>query len=376
MQIRDLDLAEQLLLHELRFGPRPGDVSVDYACLPEIAARRLLIHHAPGDPGEPWPDIVVVGGGAMAEALVTQLAQMRVVGKAEQPPKVTVLDPTSDALVGRLKGRHDRVSVVLDLHTDGNSPVTAQSCLALMDAGGSAVYIAMEEEDRALALALALQLADPSPAKIVVQTLRGQTLLEATTGLAQGSTTVEHVGIIDQVADPDTLLGGFIEELARAIHSNYVAVELAKRSRGEECAPERSLAPWSNLDSELRAQNRDQAANYVNLLSSIGACATGSLTEADEPFSFTPAEVEFLAEKEHQRWEEQKRRSGWTLGDLDGKQDVARKKHPDMKPYSELSLESKNKDRKAVLEIPVLLASLNFDVMRLAKPRQQLDDAS
>lgn len=148
------------------------------------------------------------------------------------------------------------------------------------------------------------------------------------------------------------------DTLARVIHENYLKAEYAK---GYTPQDNRSLVPWEDLDDELRKSNRQQAIDISRKLARIG-CEIRFRSEKDSSlFTFTEGEIELLAEKEHDRWMIAKAGEGWTYG---REKDPARKTHPSLVPYSDLTREDRDRDRLAVRNIPKLLAMVNLKVVR------------
>ena len=63
-----------------------------------------------------------------------------------------------------------------------------------------------------------------------------------------------------------------------------------------------AAVPWDDLPLELKESNRTQADHIATKLEAVG-CHIVPLTALEsDSFSFTPEEVERLAEMEHERW--------------------------------------------------------------------------
>ena len=162
---------------------------------------------------------------------------------------------------------------------------------------------------------------------------------------------------LDFAMDPESLLGGTYEVLARAIHAGYVRQQQAS---GVTRTQNSSLVPWDELSDALRESNRDQASHIGVKLQSVG-CGIAPLADWDaEDFTFTTGEVEVLAELEHERWVLQRQKDGWKPGP----KDVDRKTTLYLVDWSELSEEVKEWDRQAVRNIPVLLARAGYQIVR------------
>ena len=67
-----------------------------------------------------------------------------------------------------------------------------------------------------------------------------------------------------------------------------------------------------------------------------------------------------LAIAEHDRWMDERLKSGWSLGD----KDVEHKKTPYLVPFADLPSDIAEYDRTAVREIPAYLASVGIQIVR------------
>jgi hypothetical protein len=148
------------------------------------------------------------------------------------------------------------------------------------------------------------------------------------------------------------------ERVARAIHENYRRDQAGRKPAGDP-----ALAPWGELPEQLRDSNRDQADHIVEKLEAIGCTVEPARDGAAAPFSFTQAEIERLAELEHDRWVAERRAAGWTQG---VERDVANKVTPYLVSWDELSEEVREWDREPVRRIPELLAGVGLEIRRRA----------
>lgn len=122
-----------------------------------------------------------------------------------------------------------------------------------------------------------------------------------------------------------------------------------------------ALVRWDDLPEEYREASRAQARDTVAKLKLIGARVEAASAAEDQPgSSFTSAELDVLARREHERWMEHERSRGWSLGPRD---DVHRT-HPCLLPYDGLSQVEQQKDRDVVSEIPSLLRAAGRCIVR------------
>ena len=143
--------------------------------------------------------------------------------------------------------------------------------------------------------------------------------------------------------------------IARTIHDNYYATQL----RAGETGP--AVVPWDRLAQDKKESNLAQADDIGHKLSMIKATVAPLVGEV-EAFGFTDAELELLARAEHKRWVAERASQGFTFGPV---RDDAKKVHPSMLPYDELSASEQQKDIDAVQGIPALLADVGLRIVRL-----------
>ncbi len=124
--------------------------------------------------------------------------------------------------------------------------------------------------------------------------------------------------------------------------------------------------PWSQLPEYYKESNRHQADAFINKLWRCGYDVQFACDHIAVPIEFTPEEIEIMASMEHDRWMEEKKDDGWTHGERNDE----KKTHPCLLTWEELPENEKDKDRNAVRNIPNLLASINFEIIK--NPRMGL----
>ncbi|TMC48742.1 MAG: hypothetical protein E6J20_18675, partial [Chloroflexi bacterium] len=144
------------------------------------------------------------------------------------------------------------------------------------------------------------------------------------------------------------------EDLARMLHEHYLE---ARQADGTDTP---SSIEWSELSEPARERNRAAIDDFALKLAHIGCRATRRALGPSEEAVITPAELETLAELEHQRWTDERRASGWSLGQRD---DEARK-HPSLVAWPELPESEREKDREQIRAIPDLLAAIDYAIVR------------
>lgn len=144
---------------------------------------------------------------------------------------------------------------------------------------------------------------------------------------------------------PVILTGDDVDALARAAHRTYEAVS---RETGNATGSENAGTGWDDLAPLEVRSNYAQVADIPLKLALCGLTWTrGEATR--EPYQFSPAMAEFLAEVEHERWCEFMIRTGrpgtsWNV------------------PWSDLTEEAKDYDRRVVQSIPRALREIGIEI--------------
>lgn len=148
-----------------------------------------------------------------------------------------------------------------------------------------------------------------------------------------------------------------VERVARDVIYPAWVREVTSRGRTPE------YASFDDQPELLQESNRDQARDIPAKVRALGyrIAAIGKSGGAGRVTAFAPAEAEYLAYLEHRRWMEERLRNGWTWGE---KRDDARRTHPDLVPYDELSEASKALDRLAVGSLLTVLEEAGLGVYR------------
>jgi hypothetical protein len=341
----DPQLAMLLGAGELeRYGP--AEMRVEFVNVHAAAARTLLRAHPPFASGQA-PPVVLVGGGATAREVLLELARAWGArqGRAGRRLRLALVGMTPEALAS-LGARHPEIEQLLDMELTGDDLESSAA------AAGAVVYVC--PDDDALAAGVAEQLRrrlHTRPARIVVvlEHSRGLGSLLQSAPQSEGGPTTRAFGLLGEACDPDVLLTGTTELLARALHQVYL-----DRHATDPPVADAALRPWAELPATLRESNRDQAAHVSVKLAAVGR-AIGPLTDWDAAHrAFSDEEVEVMARLEHDRWVAERRRGGWRPGP----RDPERRTTPYLVDWEELAEEVREYDRMFVRGLPTLLASV------------------
>jgi Trk K+ transport system NAD-binding subunit len=317
--------------------------------------------------------MVVVGVGRFGGTLIAAAARgWRATHRRERGPlRVTLVDRAADSKADALRLRYPHLGKICELRPrpmEFESP-EFQRGEFLFDAEGetdvTSTYVCVDDDSAALAAALALHrhLKEDRIPIVVRMTQAGglASLLRTREGGDEEFGTLHAFALLERTCHADLLAESTNEILARAIHQDYVEQQ-AEKGATPETNP--SMVAWEALTEGLKQSNREQAAHIGVKLQAAG-CDVAPLTDLDaESFAFESEEVERLAEMEHARWVEERRREGWELGP---QKDVNRKISPFLVPWGELAESMKDYDREFVHGLPRFLARAGFQIVRLKR---------
>ncbi|MBR2668086.1 MAG: hypothetical protein IKD96_08035 [Oscillospiraceae bacterium] len=148
-----------------------------------------------------------------------------------------------------------------------------------------------------------------------------------------------------------------IEALAKAIHADYNAKQLARHPGTPLTYPD-----WASLPDTLKYSNVRQAQSIVEKLRLIG-CRV-DVASGEPEYMLTGGDVERLARAEHELWVEERLKNGWRYGP---EKNVDGRISPYLVPYDLLTEEIKELDRDTIRNIRPLLASVGLAVYRDAE---------
>jgi hypothetical protein len=120
------------------------------------------------------------------------------------------------------------------------------------------------------------------------------------------------------------------------------------------------------LPFDAQQQNRSQAADVGRKLGLIGCSIVPRRDLTAPDFTFTDAELEHLAQLEHERYVNLAIEQGWRYAP--GEKDRRARTNPTLVPWDDLPEHEREKDRAAIRAIPRILARLGLQVARVDLP--------
>lgn len=151
-----------------------------------------------------------------------------------------------------------------------------------------------------------------------------------------------------------------VRALATAIHDHWRA-----RSRAEGWSMQPHIdRPYADLSPADQANNLAAARRIAEVLAAarLGISPTGPGLPPDALKARMDATMETMAEAEHDGWMAQRLSQGWTWG---AERDDARKQHPSIIPYDQLSEAEKEKDRSNISLYPAMIAAAGYHIVDL-----------
>jgi len=149
---------------------------------------------------------------------------------------------------------------------------------------------------------------------------------------------------------PDT------ETIAGAIHDTWRALS---RAEGWSMQPHLDR-PYAELAEPDKDDNRVAAHRMSNVLAVAGLARS---EDPMKPAASLPADLEPMAEAEHNGWMTHRAQTGWSWA---ATRDDAAKHHPSMLPYAQLSEREKAKDRNNIRHYPKFAARAGYRIVRLS----------
>jgi hypothetical protein len=357
---RDREPLRVVLIHRADPPPAlldtPGLVVETYA-LEDRAARAILSRwplHLGFDPvfGQ-RPHLLLAGLAPPGRALLVHA--LRLIPYDETRGRVSVLCEDHEAQRERFHHAYPQADAVAGIHW-GPLDETGVADLA---AAPPVTQILVCLADPEAGLAWARELASAVAAR---QGVSPPVLLEVGDAQPSGAISdwdgqIRPCAYLDLACRPEELIDGAGDRIARTIHEHYTD-SIAAQGRDTDREP--AGQPWEWLGGSYRDANRHQADHLWAKLALTDCRAVHE--DRVEQFSFAPLEAERLALVEHLRWAADRHLGGWSYAPV---RDNARKHHPQLIPYAELSGPMKDLDRFAVRGVPALLARSGLGVLRM-----------
>jgi hypothetical protein len=360
--IRDPDLCLTLQARYLGL-PHPAGLHLDFFNIDDLAARRLLGDVRLEPVGSRPPQVLVVGATRFGQAIVVEASRRWRVdqpGGARLP--VTIVDAEASSVIDRLSLRYPFLRAVCDFTAYNGDllPVLAKG--RLREAPDHA-FVCYDDEEHALKTAMTAERFWQASRIIVVRldhlaAFRAGRDPDGEDQLFGAAGKLRVFGVVNAGADPGLIGKDLIDRLARVIHDRY---RISRHQEPVSANNHQSMVDWDRLPADLQRSNREQARDIGRKLRRIG-CVLIPRVGDDGPGVLGTAEVEQLAQMEHERWRAEYEALGWQYGE---QRDAVRKLHPGLLSWLELPPALRRRNHDAVAELPAILADAGFQIVRL-----------
>jgi voltage-gated potassium channel Kch len=327
---------------------RPGQepTRADYVNTHAVAAQAVMRAHPPWSDDDPDTEAVVIGTGPTARELLVTLVRAAVRWSGDARRRVTVVGAADLADLG-LPAPGPEVEGAVDLRLEPD--------VDAVPASPSTVYVCMDDDMASTRAALRLHGVLDAASTIVVVLEQASSLADRLTGMSgdPGAPRLAVMGMLDEACQPEVMLRGTTELLARALHRAYLD---AAGTDGTRRADDAAMRPWEELADSLRTSNRDQAEHVGTKLAAVGRVLVPLVAWQAVGEPFTDDEVEVMAQLEHDRWVAERRRGGWRSGPRDS----SARTTPWLVAWEDLPEDIRDYDRMFVRHLPDLLARVGL----------------
>ncbi len=360
VQLSDAELASLLRAADLDAS---GAVRLSYFSLHERAARALLSENPPFTTDSPSP--MVIGMGQLGRSLVVAMGLYWAHHHPGEELPLTLVDAHARGRWAELALRNPGLAEVcrptlvdVDLTTPTDTGI-AEFVAALEDDPPSWVAIVVADEPLALAHAVFLHQRLPRGSVPIVVRMGSAsglgTLLDPVSGSDQAFPGVTVFPFLDRTCTVDSVEGGIREQLAEAVHEDYLATVADRTAAG-------SLArPWQDLDDDQRELSRRRVDGILGDLEAVGCDLVPLRRWGTTDAAFSDAEIEQLAAREHARWFADRTAAGWTYG---GQRDDEALRNPLLVPWEELPDDARAANIDAIRALQPMLARAGFEPLR------------
>ncbi len=342
----------------------------------ERAAQLMLKEYPPFkkelETAAELPRILIVGLGKVSKRLLVQAARnwwMKHAGNAKRL-RITVIDKQAEKKIGLLRLQYPQLDRACEIELwpfEKGEPEFEKGDFLFNSDGRcdlGVIYVSFDNDVDVVVNALTLHRKTRQYRIPIVMRMSGDAGLATLMKDDCNAIDFEQIHVfsfLDQTCCLEALLGGAQGCLARAIHESYVQHQ---QENGATVETNPAMTDWEDLPEDLKESNRHQAAHVEDKLKAVD-CGIQPLNDWEAAsFAFSPAEVELLAEMEHERWCEERRHQGWAYNS--GPKNIKKKTSPHLVPWEQLSDDIKEYDRNTVRELPAFLARAGFQICRRA----------
>lgn len=340
-------------------------IRVSFFNVHERAARTVVAENPPFADDDTQNHVVVLGLGQLGRNLVIALAQVWADRPGDELLAITLVDRVASGRWEAMCMQHPALREVcaptlfdVDLAAPGADDVERLRA-RVAERPPSWVCVAFEDESLALSTALLAQRGlGITTAPIIVRTRTESGLGALLHGHTfAGRSNLQVFPFLDRTCTVAVVDAGIREQLARAVHEQYLA-------DGHDFGGSSDLRrPWDELDDEQRDPSRRRVDGVIGDLDALGYTLAPLRRWGAPAIELTEDEVTRLAEREHDRWRIDRLAAGWTWAPA---RDNAAKHNPLLVAWSELSDDARRANVEAARALPAMLARAGYEPVRNA----------
>lgn len=317
----------------------------------ERASRIIFNKYSPDffvritSPTDPPARIAVIGSGCLAQSFVLRVARLGHFASLRKT-RITLFQE-GKAFLDRIELSMKSIRNFVDIDLIDSQPeyFNDDDFISLHNAEAfAAVYLLCDDDTVTTGILNKLSRIDMSGKIDIVVAVNNPDSLPGRMidGRNFGSVVLHKCNIKEETFTRNGIISETLDKLARVVHDDYLC-KLQSSGVGRS-----TQTAWEFLPHDFKNQNREQADHILVKLRALGYNTKDNISSLIIP----PEKVELLAQMEHKRWWAFLSLNGWVWAE---KRDDNRKKHPDLIPYEALSEETRQYDRNAVLNIPVII---------------------
>ena len=362
VHLSDAELAEFLRTADL---DATQQIRVSFFNVHERAARTLVAENPPFSDDGAAKHIVVLGLGQLGRNLVVALAQAWADRPGDEPLPLTLVDRVASGRWAAMCMQHPALPEVcaptlfdFDLGAPRADEVERLRSV-LADRSPSWACVAFEDESLALSTALLAQRGlgiESAPIVLRTRTESGLgALLHART--SAGRSNLRVFPFLDRTCTVSSVDAGIREQLARAVHEQYLA------DNTESGGSSDLRRPWDDLGDDQRDPSRRRVDGVIGDLDALGYSLLPLRRWGAPVVELTQDEVTRLAQREHERWRLDRQAAGWTWA---ATRDNVAKHNPLLVEWNELSDDARRLNADAARALPAMLARAGYEPVRKA----------
>lgn len=311
-----------------------------------------------------YAHLLVVGWGRLGESLIIQAAySWHLLGRKDRLV-ISVIDKDAQDHLTSLRRDHPIIDQICEINPkeiDIQSANLLQVVLNELPMKVTRAYICLSDPVLSLQVYQSMvycQKLKNTPFRIRLAKESGvYAAFESSLFRGQTQEKVMLYDIYEQTCTAELVLSGLHQRLERELYESYCS-GIVNSGNGNAS----TIPSWDYLSNDEKDSNLKQVDRIFNLLNSTGYTVNSLQDWNMHEFEFQPSEIDQMARLEHTLWSQNKKSEDWKYGVT---KDDHLKTHPALVSWDMLTEMEREKNRRVIREIPILLAQIGFQIDRL-----------